>query len=75
MAVDRETLLQQPAMAPPPGIQANFDDPYNLRSSSLARNVSIMIISNLAVWMRLFTKFKIVRKLHVEDCKTLRLSK
>jgi hypothetical protein len=69
MGLDRDTILQLPALTPPPGVEANFVDSYNMRSMSLARNIAIISITTLAVWMRLFTKVEIVKKLHVEDCK------
>ncbi|KAF2655105.1 hypothetical protein K491DRAFT_440630 [Lophiostoma macrostomum CBS 122681] len=67
MSLDREALLRLPALAPPPGVQANFVNPYTTVGASNARNIAIVAISTPLVWTRIFTKCRVVRRMDIED--------
>jgi hypothetical protein len=60
-------IMDLPAMAPPEGVVPNFENPDSLRQPELA--VVQLIVATLAVAIRIFTKYFIVRKMLVEDCK------
>jgi hypothetical protein len=59
-------IMDLPAMAPPEGVVPNFENPDSLRQPELA--VVQLIVATLAVAIRIFTKYFIVRKMLVEDC-------
>lgn len=61
-----EALLDGPAMAPPPGVKANFVNPDNLSHPELAWLQ--LSISTAVVVMRVYTKLGVVRKMLAEDC-------
>ena len=63
----RTIALESPALDPPAGITPNFVDPENLANNPLA--ITLLTVSTLVVWARLYTKIVIVKRLVVEDCK------
>ncbi len=65
----REFILNQPALEPPLGIQANFIDPPTIRSQMLGVIISMLVLSTIVVAVRLYTKLVVVKKLALEDCK------
>ncbi|KAF2025233.1 hypothetical protein EK21DRAFT_117021 [Setomelanomma holmii] len=65
MQLDSEEFLNLPALAPPPCVIPNFQDPPSLRAPGVA--VLQLILVTLAVWMRLYTKHIVVRNMFVED--------
>lgn len=64
-----DDILNGPALAPPPGINPNFDNPENLAHPELA--VLQLIVATLVVAMRLYTKLGILRNMLAEDCEPL----
>ena len=67
-APDSPGFLDSPALAPPPGVTPNFENPESLRQPELA--VVQLILVTLVVCMRLFTKKVVVKKMLAEDCKS-----
>ena len=69
LVVTWEMRLNGPAMKPPPGVKPNFNN-YS-QTSVLFRAVPIMCmaIGTLAVLVRFYVKARLMKKLHVEDCK------
>jgi hypothetical protein len=63
---DSPEFLNLPALPPPPDIIPNFENPPNLKQPELA--VLQLILVTLAVWMRLYTKQFVVRRMLAEDC-------
>lgn len=63
-----EARLDGPAMEPPPGGTSNFIDPPILMVPYVITLVLCLIMSTLALAMRLYTKFCIIRKNGWEDC-------
>ena len=66
--VQREQILNSPALEPPEGVQRNMIDPPSLQSYGLA--VFQLLLATLVVVMRLYTKVSIVKKVLSEDCKS-----
>lgn len=66
-----QKALDGPAMAPPPGVKPNFVNPPNLEKEFYVDLILCLTISVLAVCMRMWTKARLVRKVHTEDCKKL----
>lgn len=64
----REFILSKPAMLPPDGTDSNFSNPPNIRSQALGVIISFLLLSTLAVAIRLYTKLVFVRKLSLDDC-------
>jgi len=62
-------MLDAPALAPPPGVVANFDHPDNLSHPELA--VLQLTVATVVVGMRVYTKMGVVRKMLAEDCEYL----
>jgi hypothetical protein len=61
------SILDLPALAPPPGVEPNFENPESLQHPELA--VLQFVIATVAVIIRLYTKQFIVGRLLSEDCK------
>ena len=70
----RDYLLNLPALEPPPNVQANFVDPPIIRSQMLGVIISMLVLSTIAVAVRLYTKLVVIKILALEDCKHLPLS-
>lgn len=68
--MEPQTFLNNPAMIAPPGEHYNFLNPPNRNTASQGVIVSCLILSVLAVGMRMWTKTRVVRKVVWEDCKS-----
>ncbi|KAF2106963.1 hypothetical protein BDV96DRAFT_654293 [Lophiotrema nucula] len=58
-------LLQKPPMDPPPGVPQILDNPPDMNHE--AATIVFLIISTLAVCMRVYTKARILRQFSLED--------
>ena len=67
-SMDLQSLLNGPAMAPPLGESPNFVNPSNMTTKSDAILTLCLIVSVLAVSMRMWTKTFLIRKVLLEDC-------
>ncbi|KAI1814154.1 hypothetical protein GGS20DRAFT_434774 [Poronia punctata] len=63
----QETLPDDPALTPPPGVVPNFDDPPNKNYLGIFTNVICLILTITLVAARLYFKYFCVKKVHVED--------
>ena len=63
-----EARLNGPAMAPPPGLYSNFNDPSNLQVYAIITLTFCMTFSTVAVFVRMYTKIFLIRKVSLEDC-------
>lgn len=61
-------ILDEPALAPPPGVTPNFATPENLSYPEMA--ILQLVVTTLVVGLRLYTKGVILRKVMSEDCKS-----
>ena len=68
--VQQRSLLEGPALKPPPGVIPNFVDPPN--QTSLGYGILFMCagLSTLAVVIRLYSKAFCTKKLDIEDGKS-----
>lgn len=64
-----ERALNLPALAAPPGFTTNLINPSNLETEFYIDLVLCLIISSLAVCMRMWTKACLIQKFGREDCK------
>lgn len=64
-----QKLLEGPAMAAPPGSKPNFVNPPNLETEFHVDLNICLIVSILAVCIRMWTKICLIRKVEIEDCK------
>ena len=63
------TLLERPAMSPPPGVLPDFHNPSNL-NVFVALTISLCVtFATVAVLLRMYTKVFILRALAWEDCR------
>lgn len=69
----RDMILHSPAHDPPPGIQSNLIDPPSRSDLSLGIVIPCFVTVTTMTLMRLYVKLFIVKQLHIEDCKILRL--
>ncbi|KAJ8105749.1 hypothetical protein OPT61_g9993 [Boeremia exigua] len=60
-----DALLDGPALAPPPGVTPNFVNPANLSHPELA--VLQLTLATLVVWMRIYTKLRVLKRMLAED--------
>jgi hypothetical protein len=65
----REGLLNGPAGKPPPGGHSNLENPPSLTVAIAVVASVFFFLSTLALAMRLYTKFRLVGKATLEDCK------
>ena len=59
----------QPALAPPAGVPAEFYNPYTLRPYQALTIVASVLVTTTMVAARLYTKKVIVNAMKWEDCK------
>ena len=67
-----ELILDSPAASPPPGVIPNFKNPPSKATLGYGVAIATFVISVVVTVMRLCVKGLIVKKLHLEDCKTCR---
>jgi len=69
----REHILDMPAARPPFGITPSFVNPHNLEHATYGLAAFFIALITVSVGIRIFTKWKIVNKLVVEDGMCARL--
>ncbi|KAI4089059.1 MAG: hypothetical protein LQ344_005630 [Seirophora lacunosa] len=60
-----QVLLNGPALPPPPGVIPQLDHPPNLQGTGIAVQIVCLVLSTIALCMRLYTKTRIIRQLAV----------
>lgn len=63
-----QALLNGPARAPPAGVPPNLENPPNLNHYLIITLVLCVLFSTLAVLIRMYTKFFLIRSVAYEDC-------
>lgn len=61
-------LYNFPAMAPPPGVQPNFDNPHSLKKNLVVVNALFLPLMASAVGIRLYVRIFIARAPGWDDC-------
>lgn len=56
-----------PALQPPPGQVSNLKDPYNLKLYLILASTLGLGVSAIAVCLRIFTKVRVVQRMHLEE--------
>lgn len=64
-----EQILNLPALEAPPGATNSFINPPDLETDFYIDLILCLIISSLAVGMRMWTKARLIQKVGREDCK------
>lgn len=65
-----QVLLNGPALPPPPGVIPQLDHPPNLQGTGIAVQIVCLVLSTIALCMRLYTKTRIIRQLVPADCQS-----
>ena len=63
-----EALLKGPALAPPNGVEPNFENPSNLNTACYAIILSCLVVTTTVLCLRLYTRVLIIRKVTLDDC-------
>jgi type IV secretory pathway protease TraF len=74
MALNYTLLAETPAGTPPPGITANFSDPYSLGYYNVITSAICVSVSTIVLWAKLYTKVFVSRNQGWEDCKSPHLA-
>lgn len=61
------TDMDMPAMEPPPGVVANFDDPPNRNTMALAVMSVCLAVSTVAIALRLYSRWAVVQMVQYQD--------
>lgn len=59
-----------PALAPPAGVNSNFDDPVTMLPAVYGVAITSIILMTIAVGVRIYTKAFVSKQMRTEDCKT-----
>ena len=58
-----------PAEAPPPGVKSNFENPDSRAGAVVATNIVFILLSAIALLLRLYTRRFIVNLFSLPDCR------
>ncbi|KAL8962779.1 MAG: hypothetical protein Q9193_000864 [Seirophora villosa] len=58
----RQNLLDGPALPPPPGVVPQFDHPPNLKTISLAVEITGFLIATITLCIRMYTRIFVIRR-------------
>lgn len=58
------------ALEPPPGITPNFVNPVSMRKYDVLGQSMCLTVSTLLVWMRMYSKVRLIKSTEWEDCKS-----
>ena len=62
--------LDQPGLAPPPGVTPNFNDPFSLQPYNILTIAICFALTTPSVAARLYTRYFIIKSVGWEDCKS-----
>ncbi|KAG8412809.1 hypothetical protein J3458_013245 [Metarhizium acridum] len=60
-------ILNGPAMAPPPGVSSNLDDPSNHTVMGIAFGAACVTVASIAIMFHIYCKTKVLKRWRVED--------
>lgn len=69
--IPKKLRLGDPAIPPPPGKYSDLVNPPNLKTEGFVLMTFCLILSTLVVSMRMWTKSRVIRKIVLEDCKSI----
>ncbi|KAL9055894.1 MAG: hypothetical protein Q9206_002973 [Seirophora lacunosa] len=58
----RQNLLDGPALPPPPGVIPEFDHPPNMRTLSIAVEITGFVIATITLCIRMYTRIFVIRR-------------
>lgn len=64
----QEIILNGPALAPPPGVVPNMDNPPNGNGLCIAIITFLLLIATLAYAAAIYVKLCRIKKLYLENC-------
>lgn len=67
--LQREALLNGPALQPPAGTISDFQKPPGLENFFLATIVLSFVLPSVALLLRIYTKHFLLRSIGYDDCK------
>jgi hypothetical protein len=67
MTLTREQFFNSPAAHPPPGIEANFENPENIRDYAFPLFIFVAAITSSVFLAKLWVQLRIVKKMLYED--------
>lgn len=56
-------------LPPPPGVIPNFIDPPKNQVGVIVVGILGLLLTTVCVWVRVWTKFRITKRIEWEDCK------
>lgn len=59
--------LDGPALAPPPGVVSNFDNPSNQNGLAMGVLIACASIATVCLLLRIYGRFYLLRKVSAED--------
>ncbi|CAG8973751.1 hypothetical protein HYALB_00007701 [Hymenoscyphus albidus] len=62
-----QRLLDGPALTPPAGVEPDFENPGGFKGTIVGFEVLFMVISSLAMIVRLYTRLRIYKKVKLDD--------
>lgn len=71
MATLAAQYANYPAMAPPPGLVSNFDNPKTLSTSLITINAIFLPLMLIAVIIRLYSRGHLLHALGWDDCEAI----
>ena len=63
-----EQLLEGPGLEPPPGVIPNFVSPPSQKAANVACQSVCLTLATFCVFIRMYTRFFIIRSHGWEDC-------
>ena len=60
-------------LSPPPGVTPNFIDPYSIIKAVHPAVVMTVVFTTVTTWLRLYTRFYIIKAHGWEDCELFSL--
>ena len=61
--------MDKPGLEPPPGVIPNFSDAYTIQPYIVLTVMICIVVTTTLVFVRMYTKYRIVKSLGWEDCK------
>lgn len=65
-----QALLNGPAGKPPVGVMPNLDNPPTLNGIIIATSTTCIVITTMAVLIRMYTNLFLIRSTAYEDCES-----
>lgn len=64
----QQKILDGPAMAPPPGVLPNLNNPPNHNAMGITFGAICVAVASIAFIFRIYCQTRVLKKWRVEDC-------